>query len=306
VTEIPVSVIICTYNRGKYLARCLESIKKQTYSNYEIIVVNGPSTDNTDTILQRYDDIKIISQKTLNGLSYARNLGIVSSNGDIIAFIDDDAVADEKWLQNLVLGYSDDSVGGVGGPVYEITGHWYQFKNGYISRSGIPVFINDKDLQYNDPKGRYLNYIMGTNSSFKKSILVKIGFFDEKYRYYLDETDVCVRVIQAGYKIKHSDNPIVFHEMVEGHNRNDHYIINYSEILKNNVYFILKNFNHDYKSYTIFPLFVIGHWIKIDYSHFFSGKVTLNEFIRILIKIIFGGINGYIQGLNYIIKIQRC
>ena len=85
--EIFVSVVVCTYNRCKYLEKCLNSLLEQNYYNYEIIVVNGPSTDETNLMLDKFSNIIVIEQESLNGLSFARNLGILASKGDIIAFL---------------------------------------------------------------------------------------------------------------------------------------------------------------------------------------------------------------------------
>jgi glycosyltransferase involved in cell wall biosynthesis len=165
-----VSVIVCTYNRAQYLERCLDSLIKQKYPFFEIIVVNGPSNDDTERILNKYKTIKIIQQGVLDGLSSARNLGIKAAKGDIIAFLDDDAIANDAWIKCLIEGYTDILVGGVGGPVFDITGNWYQFRNGYITKEGNPSFNNYFDRDYNSPEGKCFNYLMGTNSSFRKSV----------------------------------------------------------------------------------------------------------------------------------------
>lgn len=293
-----VSVVVCTYNRGKYLERCLCSLKQQSYQNYEIIVVNGPSNDETDSVLDKYPDVRVVKQETLNGLSYARNLGINASRGEIVAFIDDDAVADESWLNGLIEGYTDEMVGGVGGPVYDISGNWYQFKNGFISKSGIPSFVNENDLDFNDPDGDYLNYIMGTNSSFRRDVLFHVNLFDQEIRYYLDETDVCVRVIQAGFKIKNTDKAIVNHEMAEGHNRKNPYDINYHEISKNVMYFITKNFRNEIKSYTVRPFEAVVYWMRIVFNHYASHSISIRQLLNISTKIVWGAALGYKKGLT--------
>lgn len=298
-----VSIVVCTYNRAQYLDRCIESLINQSYPKIEIIVVNGPSTDETETILNKYPEINVISQKKLNGLSAARNLGIKGSRGEIIAFIDDDAVADNDWVKCLVDGYENDRIGGVGGPVFDITGDWYQFKNGYISKSGIPSFINDVDLDYNDPDGDFFNYVMGTNSSFRRAYLFRIKLFDEKIRYYLDETDVCVRLIKNGYKIRHYDTPIVFHEMAEGHNRSSTYDLNYKEIMKNIVYFIIKNFKFDVCSYTSHPCCSLFCWMRITMGYFMCQDLTPKQVCLIYLKLIEGAIIGYKDGIIDNIKV---
>lgn len=93
-----VSVIIPTYNCAEYIAEAIDSVLAQTYKNYEIIVIDDGSTDNTKQILKDYKDkIKYIYQKN-HGVSIARNNGIINSTGKYVAFLD----SDNKWLPNLL------------------------------------------------------------------------------------------------------------------------------------------------------------------------------------------------------------
>jgi glycosyltransferase involved in cell wall biosynthesis/GT2 family glycosyltransferase/SAM-dependent methyltransferase len=295
-TELLVSVIVCTYNRGKYLVHCLESIKNQTYSHFEIIIVNGPSTDDTDTILHRYDNLKIIQQKSLNGLSYARNLGIAASNGDIIAFIDDDAVADKNWINYLVEGYSDFFIGGVGGLVYGPCKAHIQFDNGVIDKCGIPDAIRsfDKKVEINKFK-----IFMGTNCSFRKSVLYEVGGFDPYFRYYHDESELCVRIIKAGFQLIYKRDAYVIHDMVEGHNRKSAYDLDWTEIVKNVQFFTMKNFGGDIQSYTTRPGYSSCWWLMRFFSDFIHRNISFSEFCRIEGKVIKGVFKGYFDGVLY-------
>jgi GT2 family glycosyltransferase len=293
---LTVSVIICTYNRGRYLARCLDSIKKQTYPNYEIIIVNGPSNDDTEMVLQRYDNVKTIRQKTMNGLSFARNLGIVASKGDIIAFIDDDAVADKDWIRFLVQGYSDSSVGGVGGLVLSPDGIKVQFDNGVIDKCGISDPIRPMGKK---AKPDEFNIFMGTNCSFRRSVIDSVGGFDPYFRYYHDESDLCVRIIKIGFKLVYSPESCVFHDMAEGFNRKSAYDLNWTEILKNVLFFTLKNFGCDFRSYTTRPLYSIYWWQKGVFRAVIHKRITLSEFVSIEGKVIRGIFRGYLDGVMY-------
>jgi glycosyltransferase involved in cell wall biosynthesis len=97
-----VSIVLPIYNVEKYLARCLDSILNQTFTDFEVICVNDGSPDNSLEILEKYkkidNRIKIISQEN-KGLSGARNTGIKHSNGEYIAFIDSDDVIHPKYLE---------------------------------------------------------------------------------------------------------------------------------------------------------------------------------------------------------------
>lgn len=96
------SIIIPVYNVEKYLKRCIDSVLNQTYNNYEIIIINDGSTDNSSKILESYKNpkIKIINQEN-NGVSYSRNVGVSNSTGDYILFLDSDDFYETKLLETL-------------------------------------------------------------------------------------------------------------------------------------------------------------------------------------------------------------
>ena len=96
------SIIIPVKNTEKYIKKCIESIKKQTYKDYEIIVINDNSTDNSMNIVKEYKDITIIENDIKGiGPSRARNLGVTKSKGEYILFLDSDDYYEEKLLENI-------------------------------------------------------------------------------------------------------------------------------------------------------------------------------------------------------------
>ena len=99
-----ISVIVPLYNVEEYLEECLESIKNQTYSNIEVILVNDGSTDNSQAICERYCQqdprFHLINQEN-QGQSVARNNGVAASTGEFITFVDSDDVVSAKYLENL-------------------------------------------------------------------------------------------------------------------------------------------------------------------------------------------------------------
>lgn len=94
------SIIIPVYNTEKYLKRCFDSVINQTYNDYEVIVINDGSTDNSMDVIKEYPDFKVINQKN-QGLSEARNNGIKVSEGDYLIFLDSDDYIHEKLLETL-------------------------------------------------------------------------------------------------------------------------------------------------------------------------------------------------------------
>ena len=110
-----VSVIVCSYNGGKTLAACLESLGKINYPAYEVILVDDGSTDNTPEIAARFPKIRYIRQDN-HGLSHARNAGAAAAKGEVLAYTDSDCMADPDWLYYLIGTLVSGDYAGVGGP----------------------------------------------------------------------------------------------------------------------------------------------------------------------------------------------
>ena len=99
-----ISVIVPVFNSSEYVGRCIESVLNQTYDNYELILVDDGSTDNSLSIMEKYSKkdkrIKILTQKN-SGPGLARNFGINNATGDYIVFIDSDDYIDNTYLELL-------------------------------------------------------------------------------------------------------------------------------------------------------------------------------------------------------------
>lgn len=244
------SIIINTYNRIGTLPKTLESLQFLRYDgDFEVIVVNGPSTDGTTEYLKKWESFIKIGNCDETNLSKSRNIGIALAQGDIVAFIDDDAIPDADWLTDLAKAYESPDVGGAGGRVFDRSGYKFQAEYITVDRLGKAEFstTHSEDLSY--PYAWKFPHSIGTNASFRRSVLLEIGGFDEEYDYYLDETDVCVRVIDAGYKIAQLKGAYIFHKYAESHIRDKKNICrNYIPIVKNKIYYSLK-YASDFMSY---------------------------------------------------------
>ena len=108
-----ISVIVPVYNVEKYLEECLESIKRQTYTDIEVILVNDGSIDRSKEICERYCEkdsrFKLVSQEN-KGQSVARNLGMAESKGEFISFVDSDDVLKEDMLEQLIKQMTSEDV----------------------------------------------------------------------------------------------------------------------------------------------------------------------------------------------------
>lgn len=211
------SVVINTLNRRDNLKRTLESLRYLRYPDFEVICVNGPSDDGTDELLELWrGKIKIVKCPEAN-LSVSRNLGIRTAAGDIVCFLDDDAVPEPGWLSALASAYGAPRVAAVGGYIRDNTGTTYQAKHLVCDRYA-DSFPYDPALHSSAPKLFY-TALTGTNCSFRREALVAIGGFDEIYAYFLDETDVLIRLYDAGYTIACIEGAEVHHKFASSHMR---------------------------------------------------------------------------------------
>lgn len=234
-----VSVVICTYNRASGLRATLDCLRLQRHSDFEVVVVNGPSTDGTAAMLAELDlPIKVVDNPAAN-LSMSRNIGIRAAAGEIVAFIDDDALPEPAWLEQALPYFDDPEVAGVGGVVLDHTGMSPQYVYSAATRFGEPVFSATEPFDLCCvPGASTFPYLQGTNAVFRRSALAKIGLFDETFDFYLDETDVCCRLVDAGFVLRQLAGAAVHHKYLPSARRNESKVtINWSSIMRNHVYF---------------------------------------------------------------------
>ena len=179
-----ISVVIPTHNRIRQLKRCLRSLLSQSYEDYEIMVSANRCTDGTLAYVRKRmenDDRIRLAITSKRGINIARNAGIKESAGELIAFIDDDAVAEKDWLKNASRFYSDSDHKIYGGRITNL------HKKNMVSRVQQAIFDLDKR------KDRQFSGISGSNMFIHKSIFDKHGLFDEDYVYGASETDFFYR-----------------------------------------------------------------------------------------------------------------
>jgi glycosyltransferase involved in cell wall biosynthesis/GT2 family glycosyltransferase len=242
VRPVSFSVVINTDNRLDYLKRTIDGLRYSKHRDFEVCVVSGPTPDGTREYLDLIKGEVKIAFCPERILSMSRNIGIAMSSGDVVCFIDDDAVPEAEWLSDLAAAYDDDEVGAAGGFVYDNTGVKFQARYVTTNRLGYPTDWASPAPHINFPHALDYPHLLGTNCSFRRSALLEIGGFDEEYEYFLDETDVCCRINDAGYRIVQLPQAFVHHKYAPSHLRDERKIVrNWYPLIKNRVYFGLRN-----------------------------------------------------------------
>ncbi|MGH7264199.1 MAG: glycosyltransferase, partial [Candidatus Rokuibacteriota bacterium] len=195
-----VSVVVCSYNGARTIRDCLDGLLRLEYPDFEVIVVDDGSTDETARIAHEYG-FRVISTPN-RGLGSARNTGLAAATGDLVAYIDDDAWPDPHWLTYLADTFMRTDHVAVGGPNLPPPGDG-PIAACVANAPGGPnhVLVGDREAEH----------IPGCNMSVRKTALEAIGGFDPRFRVAGDDVDVCWRLQARGGTIGFHPAAVVWH-----------------------------------------------------------------------------------------------
>lgn len=214
-----VSVVIITRDRPtEMLRQTLMALGRQMTAPLETLVVDTSAADALPwMITNEFPLVRVMHiPDGPRCMPWSRNQGIAETKGEIIAFLDDDALAEPQWLAEIVRAYGDDpSIGGVGGRVIEGLN-----LGGTVRNSGDPVAFFDK---YGLPHADFnsitddiieVGHLKGCNMSFRRTALAAVDGFDEYYSgiAHREETDLCIRVRRSGYRLLYNPQATVEHK----------------------------------------------------------------------------------------------
>lgn len=194
------SVIIVSRERPNALARCLLGVFQLKHPNYEVVVVADQTGIDAVSKLPWSDQIKIVEFGKAN-ISKARNAGLEVASGEIVAFIDDDAVPEPSWLMRLTEPFNDPTVSATGGYVRGRNGISFQWRASSVDTAGRkrPLHVPSRNSMVFSPPECQAVKTEGTNCAFRREVLAALGGFDPNYAFYLDETDVNMRLAVSGH-----------------------------------------------------------------------------------------------------------
>jgi glycosyltransferase involved in cell wall biosynthesis len=218
-----VSVIINTVDRARSLAALLAALEQQAYPCFEVIVVVGPTRDDTLELLAGYAQRLRVLRCARANLGESRNVGLLAARGDIVAFIDDDAVPCRTWLAQLAAAFTHPAVAAVGGSVYLVhpAQPAIQHRLGIVSGLGEHTNVRGGAIG-GPPVGAGIFWSerpMGTNMAFRRAALLAAGGFDAYYAWVYDDADVALRLALAGYTVRGLLAAPVYHVPASSRNR---------------------------------------------------------------------------------------
>lgn len=229
-----ISVVILNWNGKKYIEKCLGFVLKLEKNNFEIeiIVVDNASTDDSpDLIEQQYKTIKLLRNKENLGYAGGNNVGLkyaIENGADYVLVLNPDTIVDRNLLVELLKTFKKENKVGIVGPkIYFAKGYEYH-KDRYEEKDlGKVIFYAGGIIDWDNllashrgvdevDKGQFdqtgeTDFVTGCAMMLGTEVISKIGYFDERYFLYWEDSDYCQRAKKAGFELSYEPKGLVWH-----------------------------------------------------------------------------------------------
>jgi GT2 family glycosyltransferase len=219
-----VYIVLLNYNGAGDTVDCIESLKKVTYPNMQVVVVDNASTDESAVILsirEEQDGFILLRSNENNGFSAGNNIGIryaLENGADYVLLLNNDTVVEPDFLSVAVeASEHDDSVGlTIGKILYykEPDLIWYgggELKQPYNYSIHLGFRENQSKPEFNQQ--RYVTYATGCYFLLKRAAIEIVGLMDEDYFLYCEDTDYSIRMIRSGLKMLYCPQSVIYHKV---------------------------------------------------------------------------------------------
>lgn len=221
--------VVLNYQGGDVLADCLQSLRKQKYPEFKILVVDNASTDASFEIAQKMEGVELIRNDENLLFSGGNNVGIrhaFNSGAEYVVLINNDTTSDPELISELVNALAADTHAGIAGPkIYYherpvmiwSAGGTVDFGKGWVRHRGI----RQEDEGQFDAAAE-VDYVTGCCLMFKRNVYQAIGGLDESFPMYFEDTDFCTRARKAGFKVLYVPAGKMWHKISASSGGNSH------------------------------------------------------------------------------------
>ncbi|HLY65228.1 MAG TPA: glycosyltransferase family 2 protein, partial [Chloroflexota bacterium] len=183
-----VTVAIPNWNGARFLPACLDSLRAQTYRDFEVVIVDNGSNDASLSLLaERYPEVRVITWPENRGVAAAFNEGVRQCRGELLALLNNDMELEPSWLEAMVQALDTDAAAGaVASKILFIDRQTINSAGDFYGRDGVPGNRGVHELdrgQYDQPE--YVFGASGGASLFRRRLFDELGLFDERLVSYL-------------------------------------------------------------------------------------------------------------------------
>jgi GT2 family glycosyltransferase len=215
-SDLPVSVVVASNGRPQALRDTLEGLRHQDHSRFEVVVVVGPDRDGYTDLREEGPTEVVWLSCDERSAAAARNHALAEAAGEVVAFLDDDAVPVPWWLSDLQSGLAeDDAMAGCGGPLVGRDGVVLQEDGMAVTRSGVPQRLMGSaaaaEGALTSPESWLVYAPSSCNSAYRRAALEDAGGFDESFAHRLGDADLAVRLVDRGWRLCPVPRALVHH-----------------------------------------------------------------------------------------------
>lgn len=213
-----VFIVVLNWDAWRMTEECLKSLAKQSTPHKILVVDNGSIDGSTELIEKKYPKVHLIKESINHGFAGGVNIGIkyaLSEGADMIALFNNDATADKDWLTHLVKTLSSDKeLGAVGGKLLRQGGDLIDSTGDQYSIWGLPIARqrNKKSVKAINSSGKVFGATAGA-CLYKADMLKDVGYFDEKFFAYYEDTDFNFRMQLKGWEVAYEPRAIAYHKI---------------------------------------------------------------------------------------------
>ena len=292
--NIKVSVIIVNWNGKQHLEECLDSLSKQTFKDFETILVDNGSVDGSAEFVEtNFPAVKIVRLDKNEGFCRGNNIGLQHASGTFIALLNNDTLVDMYWLEELYRAMTKHSHVGICAScivnyylrdVLDTAGDGFDLCGvGYKIGEGMPVTEFQKE-----------RYVFGACAGavlYRRSMIDDIGFFDERFFALGEDLDLSFRARLAGYKCLYVPGAIVYHKIGRTVGQNSDFLLYHSR----------RNVEYTYFKNMPFPLIIATLPLHIIYNLLTFYQALLQKRIAVFIK----AKKDFIKNFKKIYKLRK-
>jgi|SRR3990172_313966 len=209
------TIIILSYNSRDDLSGGIPSLLSQTYTNYEIIVVDNASTDKSQEFIKTsYPDVKLVETGSNLGYPAGNNAGARCAKGEYLVILNPDTVADPDWLSQLIRPFEENKAIGLTTSKILIHGRHRSINtcanNSHFTGLDFCRGLYELASSFSEPQE--VGAVSGCAFAIRREIFEELGSFDPDFFLYLEDVDLSWRARLAGYKIMYVPTSIVYHK----------------------------------------------------------------------------------------------
>jgi GT2 family glycosyltransferase len=245
-----VSVIVVNWKRYDLLKGCLDSLKDQTFKDFEVVIVDNESRGGLWPLLEPFQRAKVIYNKENEGFARANNQGILAASGKYIALLNNDARANRFWLSELVKTADRNAHAGM-------FASYVLRSDGTIESMGCAIYPDGNGM-CRRAEEYPLVFPSGCAAFYRRSMLDEIGLFNESFFMYNEDTELGLRAAGYGYKCLYVQTALIMHLGSGSSSRNSLKKLYYVE--RNRIKIMLKHLT--WRQIAVSPYWTIRRYLK--------------------------------------------